>query len=124
MCIENGAYGKRLGKVCEVLGIDYQVLSFPEDQYVDSKKVEEVLKGDKSITMVSVVHCETSSGVINPVTEVGAVVKSTLPGEAFLLLYSETYTDVLYPKFVHISYSTTLTGLCKNRTYMYIFFKK
>lgn len=85
LCIENGAYGKRLGKVCEVMGIEYKVLSFPEDKYVDPKKVEEFLNGDNSITLVAVIHCETSSGVINPVVDVGKVVKKILPGKLFIL---------------------------------------
>lgn len=81
LCIENGAYGKRLGKVCDVMGVEYKVLSFPEDKYVDPKKVEELLKKDSSFTLVAMVHCETSSGVINPVADVGKVVKKNLPGE-------------------------------------------
>ena len=42
--------------------------------------VEEILKTDKSFTNVAVVHCETSSGVINPIKEIGQVVKTELPG--------------------------------------------
>ena len=89
LCIENGAYGKRLGKVCDVMGVDYEVLSFPENTRVDPQKVEELLRADNSIVLVSVVHCETSSGVINPVEEVGRVVRKTLPGSLPFLVSSK-----------------------------------
>ncbi|XP_052273868.1 2-aminoethylphosphonate--pyruvate transaminase-like isoform X2 [Dreissena polymorpha] len=85
LCIENGAYGKRLGKICDVMGVKYRVLSFPENEFVDPVAVQKALKGDRSITMVAMVHCETSSGVFNPVVEVGQLVKHELPGSVFFV---------------------------------------
>jgi aspartate aminotransferase-like enzyme len=80
LVFENGAYGKRLGKVCEVMGVEVDVISFPENDYIDLKKVESILQGNNSYTLVAMVHCETSSGVINPVEGVGKIVKQHLPG--------------------------------------------
>ena len=85
LCIESGAYGKRLGKICEVMGLPYEILSFLEDDYVTPSKIESALKGDKSLTLVAMVHCETSSGVVNPVEEVGKIIKTVNPGIAYLL---------------------------------------
>ena len=79
--MENGAYGKRMGKICEVLQVSFHVESFPEDSKVDPAKVEEILRNDPSFTNICIVHCETSSGVINPVEEVGKVVKKFIPGK-------------------------------------------
>lgn len=62
------------------MGVKNRVLSFPENEFVDPVVVQRVLKGDQSITMVAMVHCETSSGVFNPVVEVGQLVKLELPG--------------------------------------------
>ncbi|KAL4238713.1 hypothetical protein ACF0H5_003420 [Mactra antiquata] len=79
LVFENGAYGKRLGKVCEVMGVEVDVVSFPENEYVDVKKVESLLKGNNSYNLVAMVHCETSSGVFNPVVDVGKLVKKLNP---------------------------------------------
>lgn len=80
LVLENGAYGKRLGKVCQVMGIDVTVVGFPEDDYVNPQEVESILSGDNSYMLVAMVHCETSSGVINPVEDVGKIVNKYLPG--------------------------------------------
>ena len=39
------------------------------------------LRDDEKITHVAVVHCETSSGIINPVTKIGKAIKDIRPGE-------------------------------------------
>ena len=39
-------------------------------------EVADILENDKAITHVLVIHCETSSGILNPLEEIGAVVKS------------------------------------------------
>lgn len=85
LLLENGAYGKRITKMCDYIGIPYHEESFPENQKVDINRVAEILKGDNSFSFVSVVHCETSSGVINPVVEVGALVRETLPECVFFV---------------------------------------
>ena len=74
LVIINGAYGKRIATMSEILGIDTQRLEFPENQKPDPAKIEAVLKADSSITNVSLTHCETTTGIINPVKEIGAVV--------------------------------------------------
>ena len=48
-------------------------------------EVEEILKNDKSITNVAMVHCETSTGVIHPVGAVGKLVKELAPGASFFV---------------------------------------
>ena len=92
--LENGAYGKRMGKACECMGVDCRVESFPEDNFVDIDRVKSILKGDNSYTMVAIVHCETSSGVFNPVEEVGKIVKEHCPGMVLQHNYVE-FTSVM-----------------------------
>lgn len=70
----NGAYGKRMGKICDYAKRAYSTLEWAEDQPVNPQQVAEALAKDKAITHVAVVHCETTSGVLNPIAEVGAVV--------------------------------------------------
>jgi len=70
----NGAYGKRMAKICEYAKRATAILEWAEDQPVDPAKVRDALAADPAITHVAVVHCETTSGVLNPIAEVSQVV--------------------------------------------------
>ncbi|KAL5008652.1 hypothetical protein ScPMuIL_014233 [Solemya velum] len=85
LILENGAYGKRMKKICELMQLPFFIASFPENEIVDLSRVEKILEKDDSFTMVSIVHCETSSGVINPVESIGEVVKRFLPDSIYFV---------------------------------------
>jgi len=70
----NGAYGARLGRIARAAGIETELLNTPEDRRVDPTRVEAALARDGRITHVAMVHCETSTGMLNPIDEVGGVV--------------------------------------------------
>jgi 2-aminoethylphosphonate-pyruvate transaminase len=70
----NGAYGKRMAKICEYAKRATAILEWAEDQPVDPAKVRETLAADPAITHVAIVHCETTSGILNPIVEVSKVV--------------------------------------------------
>jgi len=72
--VTNGAYGERMIKIASVLGIDVVPIRFPEVQPADAKVVADVLAGDPSIHSVGVIHCETTTGLLNDIAEVGEVV--------------------------------------------------
>jgi 2-aminoethylphosphonate-pyruvate transaminase len=79
----NGAYGKRAAKICDYAGRAHAALAWAEDQPVEPAKVEAALKQDVAITHVFIVHCETTSGVLNPIAEVARVVARA--GKALLI---------------------------------------
>ncbi|XP_025105345.1 uncharacterized protein LOC112570876 [Pomacea canaliculata] len=85
LILQNGAYGKRMGKICDVASIPYHMEDFPENSIVEPSRVSEILKENSSFTHVSIVHCETSSGVFNPVEEVGKIVKTLAPGTVYFV---------------------------------------
>ena len=70
----NGAYGHRIAKICDYLDRDCVTYETPEDTPPDPAEVDVRLSSDKSITHVAVIHCETTSGILNPVAEIAAVV--------------------------------------------------
>ncbi|MBL8808046.1 MAG: 2-aminoethylphosphonate--pyruvate transaminase [Rhodospirillales bacterium] len=70
----NGAYGLRARRMAEIAGRAVASLEFPEDRPVDPAAVDAALAADAAITHVFVVHCETTSGVLNPVDAVSDVV--------------------------------------------------
>jgi 2-aminoethylphosphonate-pyruvate transaminase len=75
LVLVNGAYGRRMIKMCEVAGHDHAALEWAEDQPVDPARVEAALAADPTISHVAVVHCETTSGVLNPVKAVAEAVR-------------------------------------------------
>jgi len=70
----NGAYGQRMAKICRYLERQTVIEEWPEDTPVDPARAAAILAADEAITHVAVVHCETTSGVLNPIEEVGRVV--------------------------------------------------
>jgi 2-aminoethylphosphonate-pyruvate transaminase len=73
ICI-NGAYGRRLANIASTLGIETVSLEFAENEPLEPGRVAEMLAQNPSITHVCACHCETTSGILNPVEELGAAV--------------------------------------------------
>ena len=75
LAVINGAYGRRIAQIAQALKIAVTELSCPEDQRPDKVRLGQALAADPSISHVAVVHSETSTGMINPVREIGEIVK-------------------------------------------------
>ncbi len=75
LVLVNGAYGGRIAKLARVLKIDTTTLEYSRDKAPSAADVDRVLTEDKAITNVVVVHCETTSGIMNPIEQIGNVVK-------------------------------------------------
>jgi len=69
----NGAYGRRIRQIAQTIGRAHVVLETPEDMPPDPAVVAAVLAADAAITHVSMVYCETTSGILNPLAEVAVV---------------------------------------------------
>jgi len=70
----NGAYGKRLAKLAQMMGRRTSVFETAEDVPTTPADVERLLSADASITHVGLIHCETSTGILNPLPDIAAVV--------------------------------------------------
>ena len=79
----NGAYGHRARKIAEIAGRKLVVHETPEDTPPDLVEVDRLLAGDREISHVLAVHCETTSGILNPIAEIAALV--TRHGRRLLL---------------------------------------
>ena len=73
LILVNGAYGQRMAKICDYHGRRYRVLETPEDVPNDPAAVDAALAEDAELRHVLVVHCETTSGILNPVAEIAEV---------------------------------------------------
>jgi len=71
----NGAYGKRMAKILEYAERPYVIQETPEDQPPDMGALEAAVSDDAAITHVLAVHCETTSGILNPIEEIARIVK-------------------------------------------------
>lgn len=75
LVVANGAYGKRMGVIANYYRLNCHVMNFEETERVNAERIEEYLKANPEVSHVSVVHCETTTGVLNPLEEIAAVVK-------------------------------------------------
>ena len=74
LIVVNGAYGHRIAKICDYMDRAYTVLETPEDTPPDISAISATLVADPDISHVVVVHCETTSGILNPIQDIAAAV--------------------------------------------------
>jgi 2-aminoethylphosphonate-pyruvate transaminase len=90
LILVNGAYGHRQALMCSRLGIPCELLEWEDSQAVDVEAALQRLRqdaggGKPSFTHVSVVHHETSAGVINPLESLARALRAEFPGVALLV---------------------------------------
>jgi 2-aminoethylphosphonate-pyruvate transaminase len=73
--LANGAYGERAVQMLVHAQIPHAVLRTPENVPNQPAALDQLLAGDPAITHVCAVHCETTSGILNPIAELGQVVR-------------------------------------------------
>lgn len=83
LVLANGAYGERIAKMARVHQLHHEVLRFDEDTIVTPGAVEVVLKDDPAFTHVACIHSETTTGLFNPIAEIGAVCRKY--GQVFIV---------------------------------------
>ncbi|ADG15682.1 2-aminoethylphosphonate/pyruvate transaminase [Paraburkholderia atlantica] len=74
LVLANGAYGKRAATTLGYLGRACTLLDKGDYLPPRGVEVERMLAADPSITHVVAIHCETSSGILNPLEEIAAAV--------------------------------------------------
>ncbi len=75
LILTNGAYGQRMIQVAERLKIPYIGLECEETKTPSLHKIDRLLTRDRHITHVAVVHCETTTGILNPLEKIARLVK-------------------------------------------------
>ncbi len=71
---DNGSYCKRIVRILGYLGREAVVLPHGEQEPADPARIDAALTADPSITHVAQVHCETGTGILNPLPEIASVV--------------------------------------------------
>jgi 2-aminoethylphosphonate-pyruvate transaminase len=83
LVLVNGAYGRRIVQMARVHRIEVEVLEERESRKISPGAVATRLADVPGITHVAVVHCETTTGVVNPIEEIGSVVARN--GAAYII---------------------------------------
>jgi 2-aminoethylphosphonate-pyruvate transaminase len=71
--VVNGAYGQRMMHIAKALKIAATAVTFPESRPAVAEAVAMALDHDPAITHIGAVHCETTTGLFNPIRELGKV---------------------------------------------------
>lgn len=79
----NGAYGERILKMAVIHKIPHTVLRFEEDEITDPSAVQTFLAAHPEITHVACIHSETTTGLFNPIKEIGAICAAN--GKTFIV---------------------------------------
>ncbi|SLM32915.1 2-aminoethylphosphonate--pyruvate transaminase [Desulfamplus magnetovallimortis] len=75
LVLANGAYGLRIATIAQRCGVPYQLSNSGEVEIPEPGHISRILDEDPSITHVAMVHCETTTGMLNPIETVGEIVK-------------------------------------------------
>ena len=76
LVLVNGAYGRRMAEIAQRLGRPCVTVETPEDRAIPPEAVARALAADAAITDVALVHCETTSGLLNPLGPIAQVVQA------------------------------------------------
>lgn len=74
LVLVNGSYCRRMIEICARIGRTTVAYETDEATPPDPAQVDALLAADPAITHVAIVHCETTSGILNPLERIAAVV--------------------------------------------------
>ena len=75
LIIDNGAYGKRMRQMAHIYKIDTVVFESSSIQPIDLQSLEKMIQSHPHLTHLAVIHHETTTGLLNDLTSIGALCK-------------------------------------------------
>lgn len=73
LIITNGAYGERIVKIADYIGLNFVQYAVEYNEYPNEASIRKLLAKDESITHIVMVHCETTTGILNPIDMISSV---------------------------------------------------
>lgn len=95
LIVANGAYGERMEDIAAHGKIPYHIYHEAYNQVPSGEKIGQILKEHPEITHVAMVHCETTSGILNDIADVAGVVKGA--GKIFIVDAMSSFGGVDIP---------------------------
>ena len=83
LVVANGAYGTRAAAILERIGRRHELVSKGDTVMLSPKHFDKRLDEDRNISHVWLIHCETTSGIVNPLADLAHAVKSR--GRVFMV---------------------------------------
>lgn len=73
LVVANGAYGRRIAQIAKTAKIPTVLVECPEEEWADVERIDRELAHDETVDAVAVVHCETTTGIVNPIERIGKI---------------------------------------------------
>ena len=89
---DNGSYCKRIVRILGYLERETVILTHGEQEPADPARIDAALAADPNITHVAQVHCETGTGILNPLAEIAAVAANH--GRALIIDAMSSYAAI------------------------------
>jgi 2-aminoethylphosphonate-pyruvate transaminase len=67
LIITNGAYGERIIKIAQYIGLNYFHYEIEYNEHPSEEEIRNIIEKDEEITHIVMVHCETTTGILNPI---------------------------------------------------------
>ena len=71
LCIDNGIFGKGFGSIAKLYGAEVVFFQSDNRRGVDVEALKSFLDKDSDFKIATAIHCETPSGILNPIDEIG-----------------------------------------------------
>ncbi|KAJ8045022.1 Serine--pyruvate aminotransferase, mitochondrial [Holothuria leucospilota] len=84
LVLVNGSYGERMEIMCQHMGLEVHAMRLPDNEPISANKVKQFLQKDNKWSNIAIVHLETTHGLLNPLEEVGRVVREECPDAIFI----------------------------------------
>lgn len=85
LVLTNGYFGENFVHVCKHARLNYEEMRWPLGTAVNVRQLEEHLQKQRDYSAVTVVHHETSCGIMNPLKDIGLLRMKYLPDAAFVV---------------------------------------
>jgi 2-aminoethylphosphonate-pyruvate transaminase len=89
---DNGSYCKRIVRILGYLERETVILTHGEQEPADPARIDAALAADPNITHVAQVHCETGTGILNPLAEIAAIAANH--GRALIIDAMSSYAAI------------------------------
>src|SRR4030095_4822009 len=111
LVLANGAYGERMAAIAERLGISTRLACWPENESPEVAGVQRLIEEKPAVTHVAIVHCETTTGILNPIDEISRIV--TASGREFIVDAMSSFGGVpMYLRQLEIYYLISSPNKC------------
>lgn len=111
LLLSNGAYGRRIASICRIHNINFTEIIYKESETPKAEDVQEAINNDPNISHIAIVHCETTTGIMNDIELIGKIAADR--GKSFIVDAMSSFGAVpIDMKELNISYLISSSNKC------------